>query len=152
MWNCAWIAAVLVILTTGFATYDSTRWGLFFSLGAGLFALLAILPPRKRSGEAWVCLAAIVSCGLFGAYRFRAEVATISPRDRFDFLRLYVEFGILTGIAIVLPYVVLRLLRLRWRSWTGTPISRIHAANDATNSAGRCPDLKLPPRGQVPLE
>jgi len=113
MWNWAWIASVLVILTTGFATYDSTRWGLFLSIGAGLFALLAVLPPRKRPGEAWICVAAIVSCGLFGAYLFSDEIATIHPRDRSDFLRLDFGFGILTGIAIVLPYVIIRLLRLR---------------------------------------
>jgi hypothetical protein len=116
IWNCAWIAAVLVILTTGFATYDSTRFGLFLSLGAGLFALLAILPPRKRPGEAWICMAVIVSCGLFGAYLFSAEIATIHPRDRSDFLRLDIGFGILIGIAIVLPYVAIRLLRLHSRS------------------------------------
>jgi hypothetical protein len=114
--SSTWIVAVLAILTTGFATYNPPRWQLFLSLGAGLFALLAILPPRKRPGEAWICMAAIVSCGLFGAYLFSAEVATMHPRDRNEFLRLYIGAGLLAGIAVVLPYVIIRLLRLRSRS------------------------------------
>jgi hypothetical protein len=115
MWNWVWMGAVLLILAAGFAKYDATRWRLFLSLGAVSFAALAILPPGKRPGEAWTCVAVIVSCALFGFYMFRAGVGKVHPRDRSDYLGLHIGLGILAGITIVLPYVLIRLLRLRSR-------------------------------------
>jgi hypothetical protein len=112
-----WILALglTLILIFGFATYDPARWPTFFLIGVLCFAVLAVLPPLKRTCEAWICLAIIVACGVFGLWEFMAEVNTIVIRDRFEILRLYVGLGIVAGIGLVIPYVLIRLVVL-WAS------------------------------------
>jgi hypothetical protein len=121
--NWLWIVVVVMILTCGFAKYNAAEWRLFLSSGVLCSVVLAIVPPRERAFESWVCLAVVAICGLIGASRFGADIESIHPRERFEILRLYVGLGIVAGVAIVLPYALIRLLAIRL-----TRVSEPHGA------------------------
>jgi hypothetical protein len=111
--NWFWVIIAATILGCGFARYHADSWRSFVFWGVLCASLLAILPPTQRRGESWFCVAVIASCGLFGGWQFVADFKGIAPSDRQEFLRLYICAGIVGGIALVLPYVLIRLLLLR---------------------------------------
>jgi hypothetical protein len=111
--NWVWIVVAATILTFGFATYNATHWRAFLLLGVFCSVALAIAPPRHRPSESWFCLIVVIACGLFGGCSFWAERGTIHPRDRGEFVRLDIGFGMIAGVALGLPYVLARLVVLR---------------------------------------